>query len=168
MSPDVSPEQVRAALDAICKSAAFANAPRQQQLLRHLVERTLSGEVHLLKEPDLGIDIFNLPPHYDYAERSVVRATTAHIRQSLARYYKSFGWDHPVKIELPKGGFIPAFPKNQYFGEKPLQDEAARLAVSAQSLLHAVEYQQCGNVCAALTTSRRPCNSNPIIPDCSG
>jgi TolB-like protein len=110
----VSPEAVHAALDKIIHSAAFGTAERPARFLRHLVEAALRGDLYLLKESVLGVDVFERPADWDPREIPVVRQEAARLRKRLARYYETDGSEIKVRIELPVGTYVPVF---QHVGE---------------------------------------------------
>jgi TolB-like protein len=109
LPPGVSQEAVRAALDKIVSSSAFGTAERPARFLRHLIEATLRGELHLLKESVLGVDVFERPADWDPREIPVVRQEASRLRKRLARYYETDGRADKVRIELPVGTYVPVF-----------------------------------------------------------
>jgi len=122
LPPVVSEEAVRAALDKVVGSAAFGTAERPARFLRHLVEAALRGDLYLLKESVLGVDVFERPADWDPREIPMVRQEAARLRKRLARYYETDGSADTVRIELPVGTYVPVF---QRIGEIPVSREPA-------------------------------------------
>jgi hypothetical protein len=58
-------------------------------LLRHIVERALSGDVESLKERLLGMDIFHRRSDYDTSSDAIVRVTASDVRRRLAIFMPS-------------------------------------------------------------------------------
>jgi adenylate cyclase len=108
-SGEIPVESIRAALDKILASPGFATAERQSRFLRYTVEETLGGQTDKLKESLLGIDVFGRKPSYDPRVDAVVRTEAVKLRARLRDYYEVAGRDDDVIIDLPKGGYIPAF-----------------------------------------------------------
>jgi TolB-like protein len=109
--PDVS--SVRAQLERILASEAFANAGRLTRLLRYTVEQTLDGQGDRLKEYVLGVEVFDRRDGYDPRLDSIVRVEVRRLRAKLAEYYQNEGADDPVLIRLRKGSYAPIFePRN--------------------------------------------------------
>jgi len=108
-SSELTPESVRATLDKILSSPGFANAERLTRFLRYTVEETLNGQTDKLKESLLGIDVFGRKPTYDPRVDAVVRTEAVKLRARLRDYYESEGREDEIIIDLPKGGYIPAF-----------------------------------------------------------
>ena len=102
-----SPECVRAQLDKILASDAFAGAERPGRFLRFVVEQALAGNP--LKETLLGVEVFGRNPSYDPRLDGVVRVEAVKLRSRLKEYYKTEGAGDPVRIDLPKGGYLPSF-----------------------------------------------------------
>ncbi len=108
-SAEISVESIRAALEKILASPGFANADRLSRFIRYVVEETLNGQTDKLKESLLGIDVFGRKPTYDPRVDAVVRTEAVKLRARLRDYYESEGREDEVVIDLPKGGYIPAF-----------------------------------------------------------
>jgi adenylate cyclase len=106
---ELTPDSVRATLDKILSSPGFANADRLSRFLRYTVEETLNGQTDKLKESLLGIDVFGRKPTYDPRVDAVVRTEAVKLRARLRDYYESEGREDEIIIDLPKGGYIPAF-----------------------------------------------------------
>ena len=102
-------DAVLAALDKVVASAAFGKAERPARFLRHLVETALRGEVYLLKESVLGMDVFDRPASWDPRLDPIVRQEAARLRKRLARYQETAGAEVDVRIELPVGSYVPLF-----------------------------------------------------------
>src|SRR5450755_1660289 len=108
-APEITPESIRAALDKILASTGFVNADRLSKFLRYTVDETLQGQTDKLKESLLGIDVFGRKPTYDPRVDAVVRTEAVKLRARLRDYYESEGREDEIIIDLPKGGYIPAF-----------------------------------------------------------
>ncbi|HEX4592681.1 MAG TPA: tetratricopeptide repeat protein [Bryobacteraceae bacterium] len=106
---EISAESIRAALEKILASPGFATADRISRFLRYTVEETLNGQTDKLKESLLGIDVFGRKPSYDPRVDAVVRTEAVKLRARLREYYESEGREDEIVIDLPKGGYIPAF-----------------------------------------------------------
>ena len=104
-----SPESVRTQLEKVLSSAGFARNERLSGFLRFVVEQELSGRGDELKESVIGVEYFGRPPDYDVRQDSVVRNEAGKLRSRLAEYYVAEGAADGLIIELPKGGYKPAF-----------------------------------------------------------
>jgi hypothetical protein len=106
----ISAEQaasVRSALELAISSDAFAGSKQCQDFLRLVVERALAGEVDILSERMIGVELFGRPADFDTSNDGVVRVRAAEVRKRLAQYYRASSTS--VRIELPPGSYVPEF-----------------------------------------------------------
>jgi TolB-like protein/Tfp pilus assembly protein PilF len=102
-------ESVRAELEKISSSAGFASSERLCRFLRFAVEETLAGGADKLKETVVGVEVFGRKPDYDPRLDAVVRIEAVKLRSRLKEYYEGEGRQDRVRIDLPKGGYVPSF-----------------------------------------------------------
>jgi TolB-like protein/Tfp pilus assembly protein PilF len=98
-------EIVEGCLKKILSSAVFEHSPRQQRLLSYLVSHALAPEAQPLKGYTIGVEVFDRGTGFDPSMEPIVRVEAARLRNKLREYYVGEGWDDPVVIELPKGGY---------------------------------------------------------------
>ncbi|HZS53926.1 MAG TPA: tetratricopeptide repeat protein [Bryobacteraceae bacterium] len=96
-------------LERVLSSTCFSRNERVSRLLRFLVERQLEGRENELKESVIGVEVFGRRPDYNPKLDSTVRSEAVRLRALLDRYYSTEGSQDALVIELPKGGYIPAF-----------------------------------------------------------
>lgn len=96
-------------LDRILKSDLFAGAPKQRHLLRHLVEKQLQGATGELKEYSVGVEVFGRGSDFDPRLDPIVRVEVSRLRTRLQKYYERTGADDTVRIDVPRGAYIPFF-----------------------------------------------------------
>ena len=82
-------------------------------MLRHVVEETLAGRQDGLKEYSLGLAVFHRAPDYDPRNDAIVRVQASQLRKRLASYYEHEGSSSTLHIDLPRGGYVPAFHEAQ-------------------------------------------------------
>ena len=105
----IDPSLIQAELQNITESPVFSQSVRLRRFLSYVVERAVSGQTSHLKEYTIGLEVFDRPPAYDPRLDPIVRVEAGRVRQKLARYYESLGKDDAVRIDLPKGSYIPLF-----------------------------------------------------------
>lgn len=106
-SPDA--EEARAALALVLGSSIFEPASRATEFLRFVVEETLAGRGGRLKGYTIAVEVFDRPPDFDSQTDPVVRVEAGRLRRRLMEYYMGDGRNDPVRIELPRGGYMPRF-----------------------------------------------------------
>jgi Tol biopolymer transport system component len=79
------------------------------RFLRFLAEQQLEGHGNQLKESVIAVEVFGRKPDHDPSQDSIVRTEAGRLRGRLAEYYVGEGKDDAIVIELPKGGYTPAF-----------------------------------------------------------
>src|SRR6266851_4830344 len=102
-------ERVRAQLDRILASAAFADAQRASRFLCFVVERTLEGRTGEIKESVIAVEVLGRSPSFDSKSDPIVRVEAGRLRDRLSSYYQGEGEADHVLIALPKGGYVPEF-----------------------------------------------------------
>jgi hypothetical protein len=93
-------------LEEVLSSDQFRNSRRCRLFLRYVTEKALKGEFDSLKERVLGVEVFGRDSMFDTDRDSIVRVAANDVRKRLRDYYR-LNPDRPVKIELPRGIYIP-------------------------------------------------------------
>lgn len=110
--PDAA--EVRSQLESLRTSAVFSRSARLCELLEFLVEETIDGRGHTLKELVVGEAIYARNAPYDPCIDSTVRVEARRLRRKLVEYYEGPGYDAPFRIVLPGGGYRPTFEQNEH------------------------------------------------------
>lgn len=100
---------VRAELDLILVSPAFAQSNRCKRFLSFVVLQALAGHANELKERTIGVSVFDRAIDYDTGGDSIVRVTSNEVRKRIGQFYGESSSDHSVIIELPRGSYVPEF-----------------------------------------------------------
>ena len=102
-------ERVRAQVERILASAAFADAERASSFLRFVVERKLEGRGGEIKEFVIAVEVLGRTASFDSRTDPIVRVEAGRLRDRLRSYYEQEGESDLVLISLPKGGYVPEF-----------------------------------------------------------
>ena len=103
------PEAARRELERVLSSPGFQRNERMSRFLRFLAERHLEGQGDQLKESVIAVEVFGRKPDHNPVQDSIVRTEAGRLRGRLAEYYVGEGKNDAIVIELPKGGYTPAF-----------------------------------------------------------
>lgn len=99
--------EIDAQLQRILESSAFVTSERSRQFLEFCVNRAMRGQASHLKETTIAIEVFLRATDYDPKSDPIVRVHARRVREKLDHYYRTTGTDDPIRIDLPKGGYVP-------------------------------------------------------------
>ncbi len=102
-------QKIVAQMELILASQHFSHSKRSQLLFRYIVLKTLQGQVSILKERTLGVEVFERAPDYDTNADPVVRMTAGEIRKRIAQYYHDSAHRDELRIDLPSGSYTAQF-----------------------------------------------------------
>jgi tetratricopeptide (TPR) repeat protein/TolB-like protein len=105
----VPASEIRAQLDLILRSRAFIQSHRIRRFLQFVVEESLLGQPHRLKEYLIGLEVFDRREAFDPRVDSIVRVEARRLRYKLDEYYRLEGREDAVRIVLRKGSYVPIF-----------------------------------------------------------
>jgi adenylate cyclase len=111
--PGVEAEDVRTALARILASDDFDASERNRRFLSFIVEETLAGRGERIKGYGIALAVFDRDDTFDPQGDPIVRIEASRLRRSLERYYLMAGRDDPIRIEIPKGGYVPVFQRQE-------------------------------------------------------
>lgn len=106
---DCHRDQVRAELNRVLSSAHFDASERNRRFIGYVVEETLMGRGDRIKAYTIATVVFGRDDSFDPTLDPVVRMEARRLRRSLERFYLVEGEDGPLRITLPKGGYVPQF-----------------------------------------------------------
>lgn len=78
-------------------------------ILRYVVEEKLAGRGDLIRGKSIALDVYGYEPDEIEQRESVVRVDAGRIRRKLTEHYTGEGSDALVRVDLPKGGYVPVF-----------------------------------------------------------
>jgi len=105
----VNPQTISLQLEKILQSPRFADAPRISAFLRFVVEKELAGERDQIKELIIGMEVYARGSSFNPQVDSIVRVEASRLRSKLRDYYLHEGEADAIRIELPKGSYVPAY-----------------------------------------------------------
>lgn len=106
--PLPTPEAIRTQLGSILASPEFQLPERGRAFLRYIVEESLAGRAKRIKAYSIAIEVFGRDEGIT-PDDPVVRIEAARLRRALERYYLVAGQSDPIRIDIPKGSYVPVF-----------------------------------------------------------
>jgi adenylate cyclase len=131
LPPSPDPDAVSRQLERILASDEFRASGHLSRFLRFIVEETLAGRAKEIKGYSVAVSVFKRPENFNPAEDPIVRIYAGKLRRALAYYYGTDGVDDPVRIEVPKGHYLPSFslPAPESQAQKPVLVERPTIVV---------------------------------------
>lgn len=122
-------------LTRVVNSPGFVSSVRLCRFLKHVVHRTLEGDIDSLKELSIAMEVFDRTSEYDPNIDAIVRVEARRLRTKLKAYYEEGpGTVDPVLIGLRPGSYVPVFrwldtqaPKQRLEWERQSRPDARRL-----------------------------------------
>jgi hypothetical protein len=93
----------------IVHSSTFGRSERLGTMLTYVCEMVLKGREAELNEQKIGQAVFKRAQDYDSSVDGIVRSQASRLRQRLELYFQQEGADEPVRIVIPRGGYVPVF-----------------------------------------------------------
>ena len=109
----VAPEEIKAELDRILSSPDFRASKRRRGFLRFVVEEALAGRAEMIKAYTIAVTVFGRSKDFDSQVDPIVSVEAGRLRRALAQYYLTGGKNNPLRIEIPKGTYVPSFIVNK-------------------------------------------------------
>lgn len=110
---DPNPGDDQRQLEKIVGSATFRSSPVLQRFLEHVVTKAIQGLSEEIKEYAIAVEVLGKSADFDPRLDTTVRAQAHRLREKLEEYYSSEGSDDEIRIELPKGHYVPQFVRRQ-------------------------------------------------------
>jgi hypothetical protein len=104
-----APELCRALLERIGASIPLRRAPRLREFLEYVGRRALEDRCEQIHEQEIGVNVFGRTPGYDTSADNIVRANATELRKRIEAYFESEGVDETLRLEIPRGSYVPVF-----------------------------------------------------------
>jgi hypothetical protein len=106
-------EEKRIALERAIGSRTLARSGQLRAFLRFVCEAEMRGEVAELTEHIIGVTVLQRPKDYLPSEDSSVRTRAHELRNKLARLYAEELPNDPIRIDIPKGSYVPTYVRTE-------------------------------------------------------
>lgn len=99
----------RAALEQVLQSATFTRASQVRNFLRYICEMEIAGRGAALHEYLIAVEAMGRPAAYSTDSDSSVRRRAYALRQKLECVYANELTGARIRIEVPKGSYVPRY-----------------------------------------------------------
>ena len=93
----------------IVASRHFVRSALLSRFLLYIVAESLLDRTENITEHAIGVRVFDRAPSYRTVEDNIVRNYARQLRRRLADFFTEEGSAEPLHIDIPLGGYIPAF-----------------------------------------------------------
>src|SRR5262245_57982073 len=131
-APLVQEAEKRQALEQVLQSVAFGRATQVRNFLRYICEMEFAGRGATLHEYLIGVEALGRPDAYSTDEDSSVRRRAFALRRKLDEVYAGELAHAKIRIEVPKGGYLPLFSRRD-LSRRPLR--SVETATAGPSLM---------------------------------
>jgi TolB-like protein len=107
--------KIKDQLNRILSSLAFKNSRILSGFLKFVTEETLAGRGQEIKEYSIGVQVLNRDFDFNPQLDPIVRIHAGRLRRAIKEYYYEIGIHDPVRIDIPKGSYIPVFLSSSSF-----------------------------------------------------
>ena len=129
--------EIRSQLERILRSRAFIQSHRIRRFLQFIVEESLLGQPHRLKEYLIGLEVFDRRDAFDPRVDSIVRVEARRLRHKLEEYYRSEGREDLIRITLRKGSYVPIFEPRTAAPSLGILEQRRAIAIAPLTVINA-------------------------------
>ena len=102
-------EASRAELDRLLADPEFHCTDRNKSFLKFVAQALFKGRGDSIKAYTVAVDVFGRPASFDPTTDPIVRIEATRLRTCLSSYYDLHATQGSVRIDLPKGRYVPIF-----------------------------------------------------------
>ncbi len=104
-----STDEVLQQLQRIFESPDFDGTKAQRGFLQYVVSKTIEGKSRDIKAYTVATEVFGRNKDFDQNTDPIVSIQANKLRRALERYYLIRGKHDPIRIDIPKGSYLPVF-----------------------------------------------------------
>jgi hypothetical protein len=116
---DFNRDELEQLLRNILNSPPFIHSSRMKRFLRWVVERTLEDDATAINEVGIATAVYDRDVDFDPKLDTLIRVEARRLRSKLGEYYAGDGHQDPIRIEIPKPGYVPRFIRTQAGNQEP-------------------------------------------------
>jgi TolB-like protein len=109
----LSKEAIYQQLERIFLDPLFINSQILKKFLSFIVDQTLQGNSHQLKEYTIAVNVLDKPSSFKPQDNSIVRIHAGRLRRALNHYYNANETTEHINISVPLGSYVPVFSMNE-------------------------------------------------------
>jgi hypothetical protein len=99
----------QAEIDRLLTDSRFQSPERNRSFLRFIASEFFAGRAEAIKAYAIAVDVFGRPANFDPSVDPIVRIEATRLRAALTQYYDAYGSDTGIRVDLPRGRYVPVF-----------------------------------------------------------
>jgi hypothetical protein len=107
-------DEISRQLERMLSSQDFHASPQQSAFLKFIVNQTLAGNANRIKGYTVATEVFGRRSDFDQSIDPIVSIQASRLRRALELYYETAGKNDPIRIDIPKGTYVPVFEKRPH------------------------------------------------------
>ncbi|WP_426239049.1 hypothetical protein [Pararhizobium sp. DWP1-1-3] len=125
--------EAQAEIDRLLADTRFQSPERNKNFLRFIASEYFEGRAEAIKAYAIAVDVFGRPANFDPSVDPIVRIEATRLRAALTQYYDAHGSDTGIRVDLPRGRYVPDFTRMVPNEMPSLPAEAAAPDLPAQA-----------------------------------
>ena len=105
----LSADEKRVGLNAVLESDTFSRCDQLRSFLKFVGEMAIEGRSREVTEYMIAVEALGRPAGFSPSDDSSVRSRAHELRRRLQKYYDTEDPGSTLRIDLPKGSYIPRF-----------------------------------------------------------
>lgn len=101
--------EAQAEIDRLLADSRFQSPERNRNFLRFIASEYFEGRAEAIKAYTIAVDVFGRPANFDASVDPIVRIEATRLRAALTQYYEVHGSDTGIRVDLPRGRYVPVF-----------------------------------------------------------
>ena len=105
----VDQAEAQAEIGRLLTDSRFQSPERNRNFLRFIATEFFEGRAEAIKAYAIAVDVFGRPANFDPSVDPIVRIEATRLRAALTQYYDAHGSDTGIRVDLPRGRYVPVF-----------------------------------------------------------
>lgn len=121
---EIGQGEAEAEIDRLLADSRFQSPERNKSFLRFIAAEFFEGRTEAIKAYAIAVDVFGRPANFDPSVDPIVRIEATRLRAALTQYYDAHGSDTGIRVDLPRGRYVPVFTRMPANNRSSLPAEA--------------------------------------------
>jgi hypothetical protein len=115
----------------VAASESIGRSKLLADFLLYIVDRYICNLTDEITEHQIGVVVFGRAEGYDSNEDNIVRSYARNLRKRLDEYFSGEGSNEILRIEIPRGGYLPVFYSKE---DVPVYEPQSGIQIPATSI----------------------------------